>query len=401
MTGGVSLGPRDDDDSSAQSSRSGGTSTPSTTTSDAAEDTTSEPPTEYVVKQFRPRQKNESQKQYMKKLSSEFCIGSHLNHPNLLTTTDLICDDATNSYYTVMPLCKYGDLFNYIQSTTAAASGVTTSKTASGSGIQLNPTTLSLFTQLIHGVAYLHATGIAHRDLKPENILFDRPSHIKIIDFGSADVYRPPSSTCCHLSKGMCGSGPYIPPEEWTDPSTGYDARKVDVWACGIIFVAMCTKRFPWANAKHGDLEYAAYLKYIHSCDHKSTPLTSNDTLLPRIFKTLPTSPRSLVLRMLHPDPVKRCTIEDVLADPWFQSIDSGDEAAITTTVVPTAPPPCVEGEPLHASSTPISPTPTPLPSKIFIAEKIPRPSSTTTTTTTTIPLSTGPAATAAAPAHS
>lgn len=41
--------------------------------------------------------------------------------------------------------------------------------------------------QILEG---LHGKGIVHRDLKPENLMLDDQFHLKIIDFGTADVNR-------------------------------------------------------------------------------------------------------------------------------------------------------------------------------------------------------------------
>lgn len=37
---------------------------------------------------------------------------------------------------------------------------------------------------------YLHGCGITHRDIKPENIMLSKNGHIKIIDFGTAEITR-------------------------------------------------------------------------------------------------------------------------------------------------------------------------------------------------------------------
>lgn len=39
--------------------------------------------------------------------------------------------------------------------------------------------------QILEG---LHSKGIIHRDLKPENLMIDKDCHLKVIDFGTADV---------------------------------------------------------------------------------------------------------------------------------------------------------------------------------------------------------------------
>lgn len=40
-----------------------------------------------------------------------------------------------------------------------------------------------------------------------------------------------------HLSKGLCGSEPYIAPEEFEEKE--YSAQAVDIWSCGIVYYCM------------------------------------------------------------------------------------------------------------------------------------------------------------------
>jgi protein-serine/threonine kinase len=97
-----------------------------------------------------------------------------------------------------------------------------------------------LYKQLLTGIEYLHEVGVVHRDLKPENLLLDSTHRIlKITDFGNlllnigvASVFKTQFEKEPRKINGVCGSAPYIAPEEWIENSA-YLPTKVDIWACG------------------------------------------------------------------------------------------------------------------------------------------------------------------------
>ncbi|KAJ2759523.1 serine/threonine protein kinase, partial [Coemansia nantahalensis] len=103
-------------------------------------------------------------------------------------------------------------------------------------------------------------------------------------------------------TRGVCGSDPYIAPEVF-EPRAAYDARKVDVWALGIIFLAMVSGHFPWEVAKDTDANYALYLRYHgRVIDH----------WLPQ------TSPANAAIKsMLLIDPAERPSVDVLMRDPW------------------------------------------------------------------------------------
>jgi hypothetical protein len=53
----------------------------------------------FAVKEFRPKRTGESEKEYQKKVTAEFCVGSTLKHPNIIKTVDIVCDHG--HYYEV------------------------------------------------------------------------------------------------------------------------------------------------------------------------------------------------------------------------------------------------------------------------------------------------------------
>ena len=195
----------------------------------------------FAVKEFR-RRPNESERRYNKRLTSEFCISSSLRHPNVIHTLDLL-RDSKGDFCEVMEFCAGGDLHSLIVS-----------------AVKLETHEADcIFKQLMRGVNYLHEMGVAHRDLKPENLLLTTHGALKITDFGNGECFRMAWETDAHMVSGLCGSAPYIAPEEYTENE--FDPRAVDVWACGVIYMAMRTGRHLWHVAKRDEDEfYARYL---------------------------------------------------------------------------------------------------------------------------------------------
>ncbi|KAL9047875.1 MAG: hypothetical protein Q9162_007926 [Coniocarpon cinnabarinum] len=195
----------------------------------------------YAVKEFR-RRPSETSKKYNKRLTSEFCISSALRHPNVIHTLDLM-KDAKGDFCEVMEFCAGGDLYSLV----LAASKLEVVEAD------------CYFKQLMKGVEYIHEMGVAHRDLKPENLLLTTHGSLKITDFGNGECFRMAWEKEPHMVAGLCGSAPYIAPEEYTD--TEFDPRAVDVWACGVIYMAMRTGRHLWRLAKKDEDEF--YERYL------------------------------------------------------------------------------------------------------------------------------------------
>ncbi|GAA5879025.1 hypothetical protein JCM16303_001272 [Sporobolomyces ruberrimus] len=262
----------------------------------------------YAVKEFRKRRKNETEKEYVKKLTSEFCISSTLHHHNVVETVDLVQDEQQH-WCEVMEYCPGGDLYAAIKKG------------------DLEPAEInSYFKQIIAGISYLHSMGVAHRDIKPENLLIDAKGHVKITDFGVSDVFRMCWEKKTHLSKGLCGSEPYIAPEQFEHKE--YDARLVDVWAAAVVFYCMHFQELPWRVAKTSDPSFGPYVQ-LYATSSSTPPPLSN--LVPREC-------RSIIRRMLDPDPKTRATTETILNDPWFAKIEVIPPLENILPPVPTLP---------------------------------------------------------------
>jgi len=245
----------------------------------------------FAVKEFR-RRPEETEKKYSKRLTAEFCISSSLRHPNVIHTLDLL-KDAKGDYCEVMEFCAGGDLYTLVLS-----SGKLEVQEAD-----------CFFKQMMRGVQYLHEMGVAHRDLKPENLLLTTRGALKITDFGNGECFRMAWETDAHMVSGLCGSAPYISPEEYTDKE--FDARAVDVWACGVIYMAMRTGRHLWRVAKKDEDEfYARYLEGRRD-EEGYGPIES----LSRARC------RNVIYSVLDPHPTRRLTAAQVLKSEWVREI--------------------------------------------------------------------------------
>lgn len=144
------------------------------------------------------------------------------------------------------------------------------------------------------GVEYCHFKKVVHRDLKPENLLLDADNNIKIADFGLSNVIHDGD-----FLRTSCGSPNYAAPEVIS--GNLYAGTEVDVWSCGVILYALLCGTLPFDDESIPNL-----FKKIKSGMYS----------LPSHLSQLS---RDLILRMLVVDPMKRITIPEIRAHPWFQ----------------------------------------------------------------------------------
>ena len=262
----------------------------------------------YAVKEFR-RRPQESPKKYQKRLTSEFCISSSLRHPNVIHTLDLL-QDAKGDYCEVMEFCAGGDLYTLVLAATKLECQEAD----------------CYFKQLMRGVEYMHEMGVAHRDLKPENLLLTTHGALKITDFGNGECFRMAWEKEAHMTAGLCGSAPYIAPEEYVDQE--FDPRAVDVWATGVIYMAMRTGRHLWRVAKRDEDEF--YERYLEGrrdedgyqpieslhrvCRRHDSWETDTDTWMQARC-------RNVIYSILDPNPSRRITASQVLKSEWGREI--------------------------------------------------------------------------------
>lgn len=138
--------------------------------------------TVFAVKEFRARHTYETEREYNKKVTAEFCVGSTLHHGNIIETLDILQEKGR--WFEVMEYAPY-DLFAIVMT-----------------GKMTREEVSCCFLQILNGVTYLHSLGLAHRDLKLDNVVVSGKGIMKIIDFGSAHVFKYPFETDIVAAKG-------------------------------------------------------------------------------------------------------------------------------------------------------------------------------------------------------
>lgn len=322
--------------------------------------------TVFAVKEFRARHNYESVREYNKKVTAEFCIGSTLHHGNIIETLDIV--QEKERWFEVMEYAPF-DLFASVMTGKMSREEVT-----------------CCFLQIFNGVTYLHSVGLAHRDLKLDNVVVSDKGIMKIIDFGSAHVFKYPFESETNPAKGMkdstptpkrswlmcnigvVGSDPYLAPEVYE--SREYDAAAVDIWSLAIIYCCMVLRRFPWKVPRLSDNSFKLFAaeatpghdpnklispakspgldkEFVHNGHthhhhghkrdtpehHKKdepsqkTSNTAADGSAPpqkevirgpwRILRLLPKESRHIIHRMLEMDPKKRATMDEIMQNPW------------------------------------------------------------------------------------
>lgn len=107
-----------------------------------------------------------------------------------------------------------------------------------------------IVSQILDGLAAIHARGIVHRDIKPQNVLLEEDLTPKLGDFGVAS-----SSQAMTLTQtGMTiGTAAYMAPEQATGDQAGPQA---DLYSVGVVLYELLTGRLPFSGASPVQVMY-------------------------------------------------------------------------------------------------------------------------------------------------
>ena len=201
-------------------------------------------------------------------------------HPHVVRLLDVLASRST--VYLVLDLARGGSVQSALEER----------------GRSEEPAARQLFGQLVSALAHAHARGVFHRDVKPENLLLDERGGLKLTDFGLC-AFADRQLGADGLTATACGSPAYVAPEILLKKR--YDPGMADVWSCGVVLFSLTAGYLPFNDGNLMGM-------YRKICSGKF-----------QCPKWLSSELRSLIGRMLDPEPERRIKVGEILSHPWLQ----------------------------------------------------------------------------------
>ncbi|XP_008792453.1 calcium and calcium/calmodulin-dependent serine/threonine-protein kinase-like [Phoenix dactylifera] len=201
-------------------------------------------------------------------------------HPNVINLYD-VYEDA-NGVHLVLELCSGGELFDRIVSHDRYSEFEAA----------------VVVRQIAEGLTALHKANIVHRDLKPENCLFldsSPNSGLKIMDFGLSSVedFTDPIVA-------LFGSIDYVSPEALSRQQV---TAASDMWSVGVILYILLSGCPPFHAPTNREKQQRI--------------LAGDFNFEDQTWKTISSSAKDLISRLLAVEPYKRPTADELLKHPW------------------------------------------------------------------------------------
>ena len=211
-------------------------------------------------------------------IDRECKLMSEVQHEHVVRFIEKI--ESTRHIHVVM---EYGGKFNLKDFVSSGKDGT---------GVKASDVR-QLFERITKGLQAIHSKNIIHRDLKLENIVLSHIETPKIVDFGFA---REASA-----SMGVCGTLNYMSPELVKKNPDTKQSEKSDIWALGVIFYFVLTKRMPFVGKLESELK-------------KSIQESEAD------FKGLDPAEQAFLSPFFRKDPLLRPSCSSILSHPYLQA---------------------------------------------------------------------------------
>lgn len=116
-------------------------------------------------------------------------------------------------------------------------------------GLIVEDRALPMIREMLDAFAAAHKQGIIHRDIKPSNIYLTKDGHIKVIDFGIADIIQ---DTISGGGESTAGTPEYMSPEQVLGRPVD---KRSDIYSLGVMIHQMLTGHAPYDTDSMSSLD--------------------------------------------------------------------------------------------------------------------------------------------------
>jgi dienelactone hydrolase/predicted Ser/Thr protein kinase len=221
------------------------------------------------------------------RLIREARAASALNHPNIVTVYEIGSEGGTD--FIAMECIEGQSLGNAIAAQRLPSTRI-----------------LDYAIEIAAALTKAHASGIVHRDLKPANIMLTADGHVKLLDFGLAQVMDSAVETATIAESEIAGTVGYMSPEQLRGQAV--DGR-TDLFALGVILYEMSTGERPFQG------------------DSRLSVIDATLYTEPRDFGTdvVPGKLKAIIFKLLEKEPGQRYASAAALLDDLrrFEALQS------------------------------------------------------------------------------
>jgi serine/threonine protein kinase len=236
----------------------------------------------------------------LKMFLQEARVAAQIQHPNVVTVYEV--GQQEGIYYFAME----------------RVDGVTLASLVDQSGPMPMQQACYVIAQAAKGLAAGHALGVFHRDVKPGNIMIDTAGHVKVTDFGLADVAGVAGIK--ELAERTLGTPGWISPEVARGKRPTAES---DIYSLGLtLHFALTRLRLVQAKTKSGMIRDQQNAKSV-----QRGQLPSNWP--PRLA--------DIILQCLQADPKDRYQSADLLAADLLRALAPDDKDATLNLTEPFA----------------------------------------------------------------
>jgi len=219
-------------------------------------------------------QKEIKSKNLITQLKREVEIHSRLRHENVVRMEGYFYD--AQAVYLVLEYAHKGELYKVLQ----AQGRLAESQAAKH------------VMEVARALRYCHSKGVIHRDIKPENLLVMEDGTVKLGDFGWAVVIEEDTRR-----QTLCGTLDYLPPEMVMEQEYG---PEVDAWSLGVLAYELIVG-YPCFETQSNEATF--------------TKITTAELQFPSHVSQ---EAQSFISSLLHKDPSKRPTMNQLVVHPWL-----------------------------------------------------------------------------------